>query len=81
MPGSLIEWFGRQIMARFYWEEVKAEKNIKDLFLPCLFIVTLTRYDENIEQEKKWIHNYVMKNKVKMLDIIKNTCLQYDNAA
>lgn len=81
MPGSLIEWFGRQIMARFYWEEVKAEKNIKDLFLPCLFIVTLTRYDENIEQEKKWIHNYVMKNKVKMLDIIKSTCLQYDNAA
>ena len=65
--GSLIEWFGRQIIAKFYWEEVKAGKGINEYFLPCLFIVIITRYDENIEQEKKWIYNYVMKNKEKML--------------
>ncbi len=65
--GSLIEWFGRQIIAKFYWEEVKAGKGIKEYFLPCLFIVILTRYDENIEQEKKWIYHYVMKNKEEML--------------
>ncbi len=80
MLGSLIEWFGRQIMARFYWAEVKAEKNIKDFFLPCLFIVILIRYDENIEQEKKGIHNYVMKNKKKMLDIMESASWQHDNA-
>ena len=65
--GSLIEWFGRQIIAKFYWEEVKTGKSRKEYFLPCLFIVILTRYEENIEQEKKWIYNYVMKNKKKML--------------
>mgnify|MGYP000020585421 FL=1 len=65
--GSLIEWFGRQVIAKFYWEEVKAGTGIKEYFLPCLFIVILTRYDENIEQEKKWIYNYVMKNKEEML--------------
>ncbi len=83
MLGSLIEWFGRQIMAKLYWEEVKAEKNIRDFFLPCLFIVILTRYDENIEQEKKWIHNYIMKNKEKMLKamgIMKGTSWQHNNA-
>jgi tRNA A-37 threonylcarbamoyl transferase component Bud32 len=64
---SLIEWFGRQIIAKFYWEEVKAGKGRKEYFLPCLFIVIIARYDENIEQEKKWIYNYVMKNKEKML--------------
>ena len=65
--GSLIEWFGRQIIAKFYWEEVKAEEGRKEYFLPCLFIVIITRYDENIEQEKKRIYNYVRKNKEKML--------------
>ncbi len=65
--GSLIEWFGRQIIAKFYWDEFKAEKGRKEYFLPCLFIVIIARYDENIEQEKKWIYNYVMKNKEKML--------------
>lgn len=65
--GSLIEWFGRRIIARFYWEEIKAGKGRKEYFLPCLFIVITARYDENIEQEKKWICNYVMKNKEKML--------------
>ncbi len=65
--GSLIEWFGRQIIAKFYWEEVKAGKGRKEYFLPCLFIVIIARYDENIEQEKKWIYNYVKKNKEKML--------------
>ena len=65
--GSLIEWVGRQIIAKFYWEEVKAEKGIKEYFLPCLFIIIVTRYDENIEQEKEWIYNYVRKNKEKML--------------
>ena len=65
--GSLIEWFGRQIIAKFYWKEVKTQKGIKEYFLPCLFIVIVTRYDENIEQEKKWIYNYVKKNKEKML--------------
>jgi tRNA A-37 threonylcarbamoyl transferase component Bud32 len=65
--GSLIEWFGRQIIAKLYWEEVKAEEGRKEYFLPCLFIVIITRYDENIEQEKKWIYNYVRKNKEKML--------------
>jgi len=65
--GSLIVWFGRQIITKFYWKEVKTQKGIKEYFLPCLFIVIVTRYDENIEQEKKWIYNYVMKNKEKML--------------
>ena len=65
--GSLIEWFGRQIIAKFYWEEVKAGKGRKEYFLPCLFIVIIARYDENIEQENKWIYNYVKKNKEKML--------------
>ncbi len=65
--GSLIEWVGRKIIAKFYWEEVKAETDIKEYFPPCLFIVILIRYDENIEQEKRWIYNYVMKNKEKML--------------
>ncbi len=65
--GSLIEWFGRQIIAKFYWDEFKTEKGSKEYFLPCLFIVVTARYDENIEQEKKWIYNYVMKNKEKML--------------
>ena len=65
--GSLIEWFGRQIIAKLYWEEVKAEEGRKEYFLPCLFIVIITRYDENIEQEKKRIYNYVRKNKEKML--------------
>jgi uncharacterized protein (TIGR02172 family) len=65
--GSLIEWFGRQILAKFYWDEFKAEKGGKEHFLPCFFIVIIVRYDENIEQEKKWIYNYVMKNKKKML--------------
>ncbi len=65
--GSLIEWFGRQIIAKFYWEEVKTGKRRKEYFLPCLFIVIITRYEENIEQEKKWIYNYVMKNKERML--------------
>ncbi len=65
---SLIEWFGRQIIAKFYWEEVKAGKGRREYFLPCLFIVIIARYDENIEQEKKWIYNYVKKNKKKMLN-------------
>lgn len=65
--GSLIEWFGRQIIAKFYWNEFKAEKGRKEYFLPCLFIVIVARCDENIEQEKKWIYNYVMNNKKKML--------------
>ena len=65
--GQLIEWLGRQLITNLYWQEVKREKNIKKYFLPCLFIVILIRYDENIEREKKWIHNYVMKNKKKIL--------------
>jgi uncharacterized protein (TIGR02172 family) len=65
--GSLIEWFGRQIIAKFYWNEFKTEKGRKEYFLPCLFIIIIARYDENIEQEKKWIYNYVMNNKMKML--------------
>ncbi len=65
--GSIVEWFGRQIIAKFYWDEVKGEKGRKEFFLPCLFIVIITRYDENIEQEKEWIYNYVMKNKEKIL--------------
>ena len=80
--GSLIEWFGRQIIAKFYWKEVKTQKGIKEYFLPCLFIVIVTRYDENIEQEKKWIYNYVMKNKEKMLmdmDIREDVNCQSDN--
>ena len=67
MPGGLIEWLGRQFIAKLYWEEVKTGENREKYFLPCLFIVILIRYDENIEQEKKWIHNYVMKNKSKFL--------------
>ncbi|ODS30446.1 MAG: hypothetical protein SCARUB_04443 [Candidatus Scalindua rubra] len=66
-PGELIEWLGRQFITKLYWEEVKTEKNRRKYFLPCLFIVILIRYDENIEREKKWIHNYVMKNKKKIL--------------
>ncbi len=65
--GELIEWLGRQFITKLYWEEVKTEENRKKYFLPCLFIVILIRYDENIEREKKWIHNYVMKNKKKIL--------------
>ncbi len=68
--GSLIEWVGRKIIAKFYWEEVKAETDIKEYFLPCFFIVILIRYDENIEQEKRWIYNYVMRNKEKMLKVM-----------
>ena len=81
--GALIEWFGRQIIAKFYWEEVKAGKGRKEYFLPCLFIVITARYDENIEQEKKWIYNYVMKNKEKMLkamDIREGVNCHSDNA-
>ncbi len=65
--GQLIEWFGRQVIMKLYWAEVKTEKNIKRYFLPCFFIVSLIRYDENIELEKKWIRNYVLKNKKKIL--------------
>ncbi len=74
--GQLIEWLGRQLITKLYWEEVKKEKNIKKFFLPCLFIVIVIRYDEDIEQEKKWIYNYVRKNKkqiLKNMDIWKNT--------
>ena len=67
IPGELIEWLGRQFIAKLYWEEVKTGENREKYFLPCLFIAILIRYDENIEQEKKWIHNYVMKNKSKIL--------------
>ena len=67
IPGELIEWLGRQFITKLYWEEVKTGENREKYFLPCLFIVILIRYDENIEQEKKWIHNYVMKNKSKIL--------------
>ncbi|MHC4321345.1 MAG: phosphotransferase [Planctomycetota bacterium] len=66
-PGKLIEWFGRQFIARLYWKEVSKEEEIEKYFWPCFFIVTLIRYDENIEQEKRWIRKYVMKNKKKML--------------
>ncbi len=74
--GQLIEWLGRQVIMQLYWAEVRTEKNIKKFFLPCFFIVTLIRYDENIELEKKWIRNYVLKNKKKILknmDIMKDT--------
>ena len=67
IPGELTEWLGRQFITKLYWEEVKTGENREKYFLPCLFIVILIRYDENIEQEKKWIHNYVMKNKSKIL--------------
>ncbi len=73
--GQLIEWLGRQVIMKLYWSEVKTEKNIRKYFLPCFFIVSLIRYDENMELEKKWIRNYVLKNKKKMLknmDIRKN---------
>ncbi len=66
-PGELIEWLGRQFITKLYWEKIKTEENRNKYFLPCLFIVILIRYDENIEREGKWIHNYVMKNKKKML--------------
>jgi tRNA A-37 threonylcarbamoyl transferase component Bud32 len=66
-PGELIEWLGRQFITKLYWEKIKTEENRRKYFLPCLFIVILIRYDENIEREGKWIHNYVMKNKKKML--------------
>ena len=67
IAGELIEWLGRQFITKLYWEEVKTGENREKYFLPCLFIVILIRYDENIEQEKKWIHNYVMKNKDEIL--------------
>jgi hypothetical protein len=67
IPGELIEWLGRQFITKLYWKNVKTEENRNKYFLPCLFIVILIRYDENIEREGKWIHNYVMKNKKKML--------------
>jgi len=67
-PGELIEWLGRQFITKLYWEEVKTGENREKYFLPCLFIVILIRYDENIEPEKKWIHNYIMKNKRKVLE-------------
>ena len=67
IAGELIEWLGRQFITKLYWEEVKTGKNREKYFFPCLFIVILIRYDENIEQEKKWIHNYVTKNKDKIL--------------
>ncbi len=67
IPGKLIEWLGRQFITKLYWEEVKTGENREKYFLPCLFIVILIRYDENIEQEKKWIHNYVTKNKDEIL--------------
>ena len=72
--GQLIEWLGRQVIIKLYWAEVKTDKNIKKYFLPCFFIVIIIRYDENIELEKKWIRNYVSKNKKKILknmDIIR----------
>ncbi|MDV5165545.1 MAG: phosphotransferase [Candidatus Scalindua sp.] len=78
--GSLIEWFGRQIIAKFYWEEVKAGKGRKEYFLPCLFIIIITRYDENIEQEKKGIYNYVKKNKEEMLKAMDVREGESDNA-
>ena len=67
IAGELIEWLGRQFITKLYWEEVKTGENREKYFLPCLFIVILIRYDKNIEQEKKWIYNYVMKNKSKIL--------------
>ncbi len=67
IAGELIEWLGRQFITKLYWEEVKTGENREKYFLPCLFTVILIRYDENIEQEKKWIYNYVMKNKSKIL--------------
>ena len=67
IAGELIEWLGRQFITKLYWEEVKTGENREKYFLPCLFIVILIRYDENIEPEKKWIYNYVMKNKSKIL--------------
>jgi uncharacterized protein (TIGR02172 family) len=74
-PEQLIEWLGRQIITRLYWKEVKTERNRKKYFLPCLFIVILIRFDEDIEQEKEWIHHYVMKNKK---DILKNMDIRKD---
>ncbi len=65
--GQLIEWLGRQFITKLYWAEVKTEKNIREYFLPCLFIVILIRYEENIERERKWIRNYIKKNKKKIL--------------
>jgi len=66
-PRQLIEWLGRQFITLLYWQEVKTEKNINNYFLPCLFIVILMRYEENIEQEKKRIYNYITKNKKEIL--------------
>ena len=74
-PEQLIEWLGRQIITRLYWKEVKTERDRKKYFLPCLFIVILIRFDEGIEQEKEWIHHYVMKNKK---DILKNMDIRKD---
>ncbi len=76
IAGELTEWLGRQFLTKLYWEEVKTGENREKYFLPCLFIVILIRYDENIEPEKKWIHNYVMKNKdeiLKNMDTEKDT--------
>lgn len=76
IPKELIEWLGRQFITKLYWEEVKTGENREKYFLPCLFIVILIRYDENIEPEKKKIHNYVMKNKdevLKNMDTEKDT--------
>ncbi len=74
-PEQLIECLGRQIITRLYWKEVKTERDRKKYFLPCLFIVILIRFDEGIEQEKEWIHHYVMKNKK---DILKNMDIRKD---
>jgi aminoglycoside phosphotransferase len=67
-PRELVEWLGRQFITKLYWEKIKTEENRNKYFLPCLFIVILIRYDENIELEKKWIHNYVMMNKKEILE-------------
>ena len=67
-PEELVEWLGRQFITKLYWEKIKTEENRNKYFLPCLFIVILIRYDENIELEKKWIHNYVMMNKKGILE-------------
>ena len=74
-PEQLIDCLGRQIITRLYWKEVKTERDRKKYFLPCLFIVILIRFDEGIEQEKEWIHHYVMKNKK---DILKNMDIRKD---
>jgi len=67
-PEELVEWLGRQFITKLYWEKIKTEENRNKYFLPCLFIVILIRYDENIELEKKWIRNYIMMNKKGILE-------------